>query len=221
MQKEIIFTNDGSNSIYNNDINESYHSKHGAIVEAEHVFIRNGLIGCLKNNLKILEIGFGTGLNTLLTAIKAKQKKWKIHYHTIEKYPIEDSYYKNLNFTQLIGCEKDSLIQIHEAKWEKEIQINPYFKLTKNMIDIKEYESNIKFDIIFFDAFSPEKQPEMWTEKVFLKMNGLLQHPGSLVTYCAKGSVKRKLKSAGFEVISLDGPPGKRQMIKANKKLIL
>ena len=100
MQKEIIFTNDGSNSIYNNDINESYHSKHGAIVEAEHVFIKNGLLGCFKDNLKILEIGFGTGLNTLLTAIKAKQKKWKIYYHAIEKYPIEDSYYKNLNFTK-------------------------------------------------------------------------------------------------------------------------
>ena len=217
MTNKLVITNDGSHSIFNPEINETYHSKHGAIVEAEYVFIKNGLLAENKKEFNILEVGFGTGLNALLTAQKSKQKKITINYHGIELYPVKKDSYSQLNFTELIGEEKSKLLQIHECKWEKENVINDFFKLTKNKIALENYTSRTKFDIIYFDAFSPEKQPELWTTDVFQKMYDLLKEDGFLVTYCAKGVVKRTMKAVGFEIIVLDGPPGKRQMTRANK----
>jgi tRNA U34 5-methylaminomethyl-2-thiouridine-forming methyltransferase MnmC len=217
MTNKIVITNDGSHSIFNPKINETYHSKHGAIVEAEYVFIKNGLLAENKKQFNILEIGFGTGLNALLTAQKAQQKKISINYHGIELYPVPKGSYSQLNFTELIGEKKSKLLQLHECNWEKEHVINNFFKLTKNEIALENYTSKTKFDIIYFDAFSPEKQAELWTAEVFQNMYNLLNEDGFLVTYCAKGVVKRTMKAVGFEIVVLDGPPGKRQMTRANK----
>jgi tRNA U34 5-methylaminomethyl-2-thiouridine-forming methyltransferase MnmC len=218
MTNKLVITNDGSHSIFNPEVNETYHSKHGAIVEAEYVFIKNGLLAENKKQFSILEVGFGTGLNALLTAQKAEQKEISINYHGIELYPVPKESYSQLNFTELIGEEKSKLLQLHECEWEKEHIINNFFKLTKNEIALENYSSKTKFDIIYFDAFSPEKQAELWTAEVFQNMYNLLNEHGFLVTYCAKGVVKRTMKAVGFEIIVLDGPPGKRQMTRANKK---
>ena len=217
MTNKLVITNDGSHSIFNPEVNETYHSKHGAIVEAEYVFIKNGLLAENKKQFNILEVGFGTGLNALLTAQKAQQKKITINYHGIELYPVPKESYSQLNFTELIGEKNSKLLQLHECEWEKEHVINNFFKLTKNEITLENYSSKTKFDIIYFDAFSPEKQQELWTTEVFQNMYNLLNKDGFLVTYCAKGRVKRTMKAVGFEIIVLDGPPGKRQMTRANK----
>ena len=217
MKSKLVITNDGSHSIFNPEVNETYHSKHGAIVEAEYIFIRHGFSALNKKKLTILEIGFGTGLNALLTLQKATQKKVTVNYHTMELYPVNKDKYKKLNFTDLIGMEKDDLLDLHQSEWEKECQITDYFKLTKSKTSLENYTSKTKFDIIYFDAFSPEKQPELWTDIIFKKMHEYLKEDGFLVTYCAKGVVKRTMKAVGFEIIVLDGPPGKRQMTRANK----
>ena len=217
MTNKLVITNDGSHSIFNPEVNETYHSKHGAIVEAEYVFIKNGLLAENKKQFSILEVGFGTGLNALLTAQKAQQKKIAINYHGIELYPVPKESYIQLNFTELIGEEKSKLLNLHECNWEEEHVINKFFKLTKNEIALENYTSKTKFDIIYFDAFSPEKQAELWTAEIFQNMYDLLKEDGFLVTYCAKGVVKRTMKAVGFEIVVLDGPPGKRQMTRANK----
>ena len=217
MTNKLVITNDGSHSIFNPEVNETYHSKHGAIVEAEYIFIKHGFSAVNKKTLTILEIGFGTGLNALLTLQKATQKKVTVNYHTMELYPVNKDKYKKLNFTDLIGMEKDDLLDLHQSEWEKKCQITDYFKLTKSKSSLENYTSKTKFDIIYFDAFSPEKQPELWTDIIFKKMHEYLKEDGFLVTYCAKGVVKRTMKAVGFEIVVLDGPPGKRQMTRANK----
>ena len=221
MQNKIIKTNDGSHSIFNPKINENYHSIHGAIVEAEHVFIRNGFSSANKDKLNILEVGFGTGLNALLTHQKALQKSIHVNYHTIELYPVKKENYSQLNFAKLIGLEKEDLLILHNCPWGENYKIDSYFTFTKNHTSLEEYNTDIKFDIIYFDAFSPEKQPEIWQKQIFKKMYKYLKDNGFLVTYCAKGVVKRTMKSVGFEIIILDGPPGKRQMTRANKKITI
>ena len=218
MKNKLVITNDGSHSIFNPEMNETYHSKHGAIVEAEHVFIKNGLLAENKKQFNILEVGFGTGLNALLTAQKAKQKDIAVNYHGIELYPVPEESYRQLNFTDLIGVDSSDLLNLHECSWEEEHTIHDFFKLTKNKIALEEYTSKTKFDIIYFDAFSPETQPHLWNAEVFQNMYKLLKEDGFLVTYCAKGVVKRTMKAVGFEIVVLDGPPGKRQMTRANKK---
>ena len=216
-KNKLVLTNDGSHSIFNTEIKECYHSKHGSIVEAEHVFIRHGFSAIKRSKLNILEVGFGTGLNALLTYQKAEQRSTQVNYHTMELYPIKRDTYIQLNFASLIGLDKKELLQIHNCSWEKEHEISPYFSLIKNHTSLEEYDTNVKFDIIYFDAFSPEKQAELWNKRIFQKMHRLLKNNGFLVTYCAKGIVKRTMKSVGFEVIVLDGPPGKRQMTRGNK----
>jgi len=220
MEKILVFTNDGSHSLFVPEINECYHSRHGSIVEAEHVFIRNGLLAEDKKQFNILEVGFGTGLNALLTAQKAKQKEIAVNYHGIELYPVSVDNYTQLNFTDLIGIDNSELLKLHDCIWEKEHTIHGFFKLTKNKIALENYTSKMKFDIIYFDAFSPEKQPQLWNSEVFKNMYELLNKDGFLVTYCAKGVVKRTMQAVGFEIIVLDGPPGKRQMTRANKSII-
>ena len=216
MKKELIITKDGSHSLFVPDLNETYHSVHGSISEAIHVFINSGLLSHRKKNINILEMGFGTGLNTLLTLKNIKHRK--IHYTSLEPYPISSEIYNKLNFHTLINSDSDTFLELHTSNWEEEVFISENFTLYKTQKKIQNFISKKKFDIIYFDAFSPEKQTEMWTTEVFEKCFDLLNKDGFLVTYCAKGIFRRTLKSVGFEVISLDGPPGKRQMTRANKK---
>ena len=220
MEKKLILTNDGSHTLFVPEINECYHSRHGAIVEAEHVFIKTGFSTLKKSKLNILEIGFGTGLNTLLTYQKAEQRSIKVNYHTIEPHPINKENYIQLNFANLIGLEQKNLLDLHNCPWEEASNINNYFTLIKHRITLEKYNTDIKFDIIYFDAFSPNKQPELWSQIIFEKIYNFLKENGSLVTYCAKGSVKRTMESVGFKIVVLDGPPGKRQMTRGEKLMI-
>ena len=215
MKKELIITKDGSHSLFVPDLNETYHSVHGSISEAIHVFINSGLLSHPKKNINILEIGFGTGLNTLLTLENIKNRK--IHYTSLEPYPISSEIYNKLNFHTVTNSNSETFLKLHTSDWEEEVFISENFTLYKTQKKIQNFISEKKFDIIYFDAFSPEKQTEMWTTVVFEKCFDLLNKDGFLITYCAKGIFRRTLKSVGFEVISLDGPPGKRQMTRANK----
>ena len=216
MGGNLIITKDGSHSIFVPDLNESYHSVHGSISEGLHVFIKNGIHSHSKKNINILEIGFGTGLNTLLTLENIQEKK--VHYTTLEPFPISQDIYSKLNFHDLINSDANTFLELHTSDWEAEVFISENFTLYKTQKKIQNFISGKKFDVIYFDAFSPERQSEMWTLEVFEKCLTLLNKNGFLVTYCAKGIFRRTLKSVGFEVISLDGPPGKRQMTRANKK---
>ena len=216
MKKELILTNDGSHSLFVNKLNETYHSIHGSILEANHVFIKNGLQFHHKLNINILEIGFGTGLNALLTLLNLNQKR--VNYTSLEPFPISDKIYNKLNFHKLLKSEKEIFIRLHNSKWEENVNFTENFKLKKLKKKIQYFNSSKKFHIIYFDAFAPEKQSEMWSKEVLNKCYQFLKPKGFLVTYCAKGVVKRRLKEVGFFVESIDGPPGKREMIRAFKK---
>lgn len=216
---EIITTNDGSHTIFIPELGEHYHSIHGAIQESTHIFINSGLIFCKADPLNILEVGFGTGLNVLLTAINNSDGKRKINYTTVEKYPLPDEIIKSLNYHILTGEEGKRLFElIHYAKWNEVQNICKNFNLIKVNSDLLTMILKGSFDLIYFDAFGPDKQSEMWTKEIFEKISGVTNKNGILVTYSAKGEVKRNLKACGFEVNLLPGPPGKRQIIRAIKK---
>lgn len=219
-QIHIIETKDGSSSLLNVSLNETYHSTHGAIQESKHVFIETGLkpfLDCKKNELSILEIGFGTGLNALLTIQSAKQFPIKIYYETIEAFPLVSDIITNLNYPQLLNAE-DLFSQIHHSPWSEVEEITPNFKLNKRAVKLQEaYLENEKFDLIYFDAFAPAKQPEMWELSILTKIILAMKPNGIFVTYCAKGQLRRDLISLGLVVEKLPGPPGKREMIRAKK----
>jgi tRNA U34 5-methylaminomethyl-2-thiouridine-forming methyltransferase MnmC len=218
-KKEKIITSDGSHTLFMPEINEYYHSHHGAIQEAKHVFIKNGLNHLdFDKEISILEIGFGTGLNALLTCLEAKNK---VNYLGIEAFPLIQSDYENLNFVEQIDKEKAKSIfsSIHDSNWEDFVEITDKFRLKKikNTLQNFSLEEN-SIDLIYFDAFGPRAQAEMWIEEIFSKLYSFLKTGGIFVTYCAKGQVKRDLKSVGFELETLPGPPGKREMIRCTKK---
>ena len=219
MKREIIITSDGSKTIRLPEINENYHSGHGALQEAMHVFIESGLRLCElnKSNLNVLEVGFGTGLNTLLTTVHAQVK---IHYTGLEAFPVEEKEWKQMGFSELNGLEgTDQLFrEIHLVDWGKDVEISTDFTLHK--LKNKFIEAKFKdeaFDLIYFDAFGPRVQPEMWKKTVFEKLYKSLACDGVLVTYCAKGQVRRDMLSVGFTVEKIPGPPGKREMLRATK----
>jgi len=215
MKKELIITKDGSHSIFVPTLIETYHSKHGAITESMHIFIRNGLQYHSKNNLNILEVGFGTGLNTLLTLENLNNKN--VHYTTLEPHPITEVIYSNLNYYFFTKSDKNTFLRIHTSDWEKEIKLSESFTLFKSKQSLQDFISKKKYDIIYFDAFAPEKQAEIWEREVLEKCYHLLNNNGILITYCAKGIVRRTLKSVGLKVESLAGPPVKREITRANK----
>ena len=217
MNNSIILTDDGSNSLFNNDINESYHSKHGAINESQHIFINYGLQYIYKKEIKIFEIGFGTGLNALLSFLYSKNKKIRIDYQTVEKFPLKKSEYSNLNFSEQLNIKKDIFTNLHKSKWESKSEISDLFSITKYAKDLNNFNHKYYYDIIYFDAFSPEKQPDLWTEKNFKKLYDNLNYNGILITYCAKGLIKRTLKKVGFQIYSFSGPKGKREITQARK----
>ena len=218
-----MITGDGSSTIHIPEWNEQYHSKHGALQEAKHVFIHTGFIAYLtnfnKNEIYILEIGFGTGLNALVTWEEALFKNTIINYTGVEAYPVEQGEVEKLNFVEVIkDQEAESFFKdIHASIWEKEVKITPNFKLTKQKKFFQDIEDEELYDLIYFDAFGARVQPELWTVKIFKKMFTALKPNGILVTYAAKGSVRRAMLEVGFGVERLPGPPGKREMLRATK----
>jgi len=218
MKTEIKTTKDGSHTLFVPELNEHYHSTHGAIQEAVHVYINAGLHHCKKDEIQVLEIGFGTGLNAFLTLLESIKIGKKIVYTALERYPISVSDAQKLNYASQICPERESLfLQLHEIEWEKRIDINPHFsllKLNRNVTDADAFSFSTKFDVVYFDAFAPEKQPEMWTQEVFENILSVCNSNAALTTYCAKGAVRRTMQSAGFMVEKLKGPVGKREMLR-------
>ncbi len=221
MDLEIFITEDGSQSIINNDLHESYHSKFGALNESMFIFIDSGFNKLLqRKNINILEIGFGTGLNALLTSTKALNSEIEVIYHTIEPFPLGSGIYNNLNYQELLDQEGKTGIfeQLHEISWNASHKINSFFEITKYKQKLQDILLNQNFyDLIYFDAFAPDIQPELWTQQIFEKIFASMQHAGLLVTYSAKGVVRRNLMNAGFIVERIPGPKGKREIIRAKK----
>lgn len=227
----IITTKDGSNSLFTEQYNEIYHSGNGAIQEGTHVFIRSGFdyavqaflpTGDVKNELKIFEVGFGTGLNGLLTVIAAHKQNVNVYYETIERHPISLEVIKELNYTQLLENEKyrPPFHSMHLSNWNEEHTITPYFNFKKNDASFLDFQLLPNaFHLVYFDAFAPENQPEMWTLKVMQKIYDSLMPNGILVSYCSKVSFQKTLIEAGFVIEKLAGPPGKREMVRADKRL--
>jgi tRNA U34 5-methylaminomethyl-2-thiouridine-forming methyltransferase MnmC len=215
---QLVLTSDGSHTIFVPELNEHYHSIHGAVQEAELVYIKSGLGFCSNNPLRVFEVGFGTGLNTLLTAVYGLSQKQTIYYASIEKYPVNKSVINTLNHWRFAEPDGKHLFDlIKNAKWGHQEKITEYFHLEKIKGDLIKDNIEGKFDLVYFDAFGPDKQPDIWTGAVFEKISAITLHGGVFVTYSAKGSVKRLLKANGFEVSLLPGPPGKREMIRAIK----
>jgi tRNA U34 5-methylaminomethyl-2-thiouridine-forming methyltransferase MnmC len=217
---QIITTNDGSHTLYLPEIKEHYHSVNGAITESEYVYISNGYNFHKSQNPAVFEAGFGTGLNCLLTALQAEHDKRLTSYFAIEKFPLQKIITKQLNFGSLIS-ENARLIfdKIHDCPWNEIYCVSEYFKLFKiegDLIDINLTPFE-KCDIIYFDAFGPDKQPEMWTPGIFRKIYSITSPGGLIVTYSAKGEVRRQLAACGFEMERLPGPPGKNQMLRGIK----
>ena len=217
MHVEIIETKDGSHSLYSPRFDEAYHSHHGALAESQHIFITNGLEAIEKQEINIFELGFGTGLNALLACAYAEAKGIKINYHSIEFYPVPSEVYTKINYPTIIGYE-EKFQQIHRADWNEKMQLSPYFSFDKINASITDIDLDLSgMDIIFFDAFSPEKQPEMWTTDIFTKVFNILSPGGILVTYCSKSYVRKNMQQVGFQIKKIPGPHGKRDMVRATK----
>jgi len=221
MGKKVIITKDGSPTVSIPELNVTYHSIYGAVQESQHIFIKAGLLDAGLFNYtgihQILEIGLGTGLNALLTLIEADKHKNRIYYTALEPYPLDEiiipqlCYCKQVNKPEYIPLFE----KMHTGMWEEMFELSVYFRLRKRNCRLADFFTEDLFDIIYFDAFAPKAQPELWTKEVFEKMYGLLKPGGILVTYCSKGEVRRNLIAAGFRVEKLPGPPGKREMIRA------
>lgn len=223
LEHEIFETQDGSHSIVSKTFGVSYHSKYGAIQETRHVFIEAGLLYKTddQHSIAILDVGFGTGLNAYLTFLEAQSRQIAIRYQAVEKYPLAQSHVDQLNYETILSGTKgdfDVFRKMHTAQWNDWIDIAPEFSFRKLEMDIQSVDYNNIFDIVYFDAFAPSSQPELWEAPVLEKMRAALKPEGCLVTYCAKGSFKRTLKQLGFEVETLQGPPGKREMTRAIRK---
>lgn len=224
MERKIIRTGDGSVTIHLSEWDEQYHSRHGAVQEALHVFIKMGLeywVGQnLGKDLAILEIGFGTGLNAFMTFLEARKLQLEVNYTGVEAFPVAEDEIKELNYTEMLSAEneKASFEKMHEISWNSPVAISKDFQLEKQQKRFEEIADRNKYDLVFFDAFGARVQPELWTEEIFEKMFAAMKTSSVLVTYSAKGSVRRAMQAAGFLVERLPGPPGKREMLRALKK---
>ena len=219
----LIQTEDGSSSLLNIALNETYHSTHGAIQESNYVFIKNGLQFFVEKNraasVSVFEVGFGTGLNALLALFFSEGNNMQVDYTSIEAFPVDWEIASQLNYPELLKSETQNYFQqLHQTEWSKEIKVAEKFSLFKVKASLQNFEFlQDQFDVIFFDAFAPNKQPEMWEMPVLEKVIGALKPAGVCVTYCAQGQFKRNLKSLGLRVESLPGPPGKREMVRTIK----
>jgi tRNA U34 5-methylaminomethyl-2-thiouridine-forming methyltransferase MnmC len=235
----IQITEDGSHTLFSEMAGQTYHSSHGAVQESRHIFISQLMGRCstvddhqsgMNGVLSVLEIGFGTGLNALLTAQWARENGVKIEYTTIELYPLAEGIYRELNYGRLLGDE-ELFLKLHEKDWDVDLQcVTENFAIRKCKSDIVEWLNsqqstvdgqqlvdNGLYDVVYFDAFSPDAQPELWSEEVFRNVYALMKEGGVLMTYCAKGDVRRAMLAAGFGVEKLQGPPGKRHILRARK----
>lgn len=224
MKIEIFETKDGSHSLLVPELNETYHSTHGALTESKYVFIQQGLDYYISKNdvseLNILEIGFGTGLNALLTCLAAEKGNTRINYYSLETNPIDSSITGKLNYHELIDDEDAAEVfeNLHTVRWNELVGLNDNFYLNKIEQQLQHYSGEKdQFDLVYFDAFAPSRQPEMWELPLFENLFSIIRSGGVLVTYCAQGQFKRDLKSSGFEVERLPGPPGKAEMTRALK----
>lgn len=218
MKFEVYQTSDGSNTFFIPEMNEFFHSPKGALSESKYVFIEKGLMSLFnfiptKERITILEIGFGTGLNAILTNIYATDYNQKIFYESIDKYPLDDKKLEEINYSSIIN--NGNIEQIYKAEWEIEKEINPFFTILKKNMDLLEFKSEKKFDLVYFDAFAPSKQSELWTVEALSKLNNFLNKNAVLVTYCAQGQFKRNFRELGWEIESLQGANGKREMVRA------
>lgn len=219
MKREIIQTADGSTTIHLPEWKESYHSKHGAIQEAYHVFLKNGFSLFENQSVAILEIGFGTGLNAFITFLESQKKHQIVDYTGVEAYPVSSDEIQSMNYVTELNAEdqKADFVSMHECRWEEKNQISEIFSLTKRKQFFDEIQDINQFDLIYFDAFGYQVQPELWSTEIFKIMYNALKEKGILVTYAARGVVKRSMIEVGFKVEKLAGPPGKREMFRAIK----
>lgn len=223
MKRKIIITEDGSSSLELLDVNEHYHSTFGAIQEAQFVYLNNGLAYFINKNeaksISILEMGFGTGLNSFMSFLYAQKHQIITNYVGIEAFPLNADEVAQLNYVQQLKAQESAAVfaALHQIKHNDSAHITPFFKLTLNTNPLDKFEASSLFNIIYFDAFGPAIQPELWTAAIFTKMYDALKPNGILVTYSAKGSVRRTLQAVGFKVERLQGPPGKREMLRATK----
>lgn len=222
MKREVRETKDGSKTLYIEALDEHYHSFHGALQESLHVFIKYGLHDSTAQPLRILEVGLGTGLNALLTCVESivnYKGEREISYDSLEAYPLIEEEWKATEYEGISDLAEGATLyeKIHTSPWEQPVELAPGFALTKHKTKLQDFETSQYFDLIYYDAFAPSAQPELWTEEVFEKLYAMTAPGGFLVTYCAKGQVKRNMKAAGFTVEALPGPPGKREMTRATK----
>jgi len=220
LKREIIVTSDGSTSIHLPDWEESYHSKHGAIQEAKHVFIKNGLSLFKGQSVSILEIGFGTGLNAFITFLESQLLNQKVDYVGVEGFPISSQEVLQMNYVnQLNATDFKAVFELfHLCKWEENVTISNHFRLTKRNQLFNEIDDINQFDLIYFDAFGFRVQPELWSVEIFTRMYTSLKSGGILVTYACRGPIKRAMIETGFQIEKLTGPPGKREMLRGRKE---
>ena len=221
MKRTLLKTGDGSYTLHIPEWDEQYHSKHGAIAEALHVFIKEGLYYWSSKNaateISIMEIGFGTGLNAFLTFLETEKNNFQIDYTGVEAYPLSLSEIQQLNYTSLLSASEESFLQFHNVAWEEKQVISEKFRLTKQKHFFSEINTENSYHLIYFDAFGIRVQPELWTEGIFQKMYSALKPNGVLVTYAANGNARRAMQAVGFSVERLPGPPGKKEMLRATK----
>jgi tRNA U34 5-methylaminomethyl-2-thiouridine-forming methyltransferase MnmC len=216
-----LLTNDGSHTLFSETYGVTYHSKFGAVTESAHVFIAAGLRykAVVQRDIRILEVGFGTGLNAFMTWIEAEKRNLNVAYTGLETHPLTKENAALFNFCQQLQVAErhPDFASLHELGWEERHVLSEQFSFEKRLADLRAFEEPDSYDVVYFDAFAPQAQPELWTEDVFLRMYRALRPEGILVTYCAQGEFKRTLKKAGFQVEKLQGPPGKREMTRALK----
>lgn len=224
MNRKVVKTADGSDTILVDELGVSYHSKHGAIQESIHVFIEAGLAFYKtqmpdKQSIRVFEMGLGTGLNALLTCQYAHKNSVNISYTAVEQYPATKEEVSVLNYSSLLQDDTNILPNIHASEWEKTTGISDTFSFKKVHTSLQEYVPDAQYDIVYYDAFAPNAQPELWTTDIFSKLYSMMSDNAMLVTYCSKGDVRRAMLSVGFDVQKIPGPPGKREMLRATKSI--
>lgn len=223
---KLIITDDGSHSLYLPGMNETYHSSHGALSESRHVFIKSGYLPVIstvaERPVRVLEVGFGTGLNALLSQQQAEKLRVTTHFTTLEPFPLAGELYRQLNYPTLLGSGEnnalsETFLRMHSEGWDEVQPVSPHFTLEKLKLRLEDFANEGQYHVVYFDAFAPNKQEEVWDETLIRKVADHMAPGGVLVTYCAQGKFKRSLKAAGLTVENLPGPPGKKEMTRGRK----